>query len=569
MIAAEGLLVSMRSRKSLLLVLAVILPVAVYSLIFMAIMGYEGQLQNANLATAIYWVIVTITTLGYGDIVFHSLIGRFFTIIVALSGIAMFWAVILPLGLTPKLESLVRAYPTSAPEKIKDHIIISGYSPMIEILTERLAMLKIPFLIIERSEKEARGIYRIYPTIWGDPSVESILMRAGINSARFLIANEKEELNADVILAARNISDVQVIALVDDVVESRFLAYAGASRIISPKMLLGKFLAQITAPPKKNVFPGAIKLFDNLILAELPIYPGCKLIRQRLTINSIQSTGADIVGIWQKGHFLPDPSPEDFVKSNSVLMAVGEVDQVTKIRNLTLGARRAGPLIILGYGDVGRHVAATLCEGGINPVIVDRRSFEDMPFEHIVGDATSEDILVKAGIKQAVGTMILLNNDSDAVYATLLAKNLNPDAFVVARANLAKSAEKIYLAGADYVASLPVVASHMLAKTIQQEEEELALLYEDLELKLQRVEKGSNLGGKTLREIDLPGMFTCRAVAMRHRGIQIANPDKRIVMEPGDIIAIIGSPEGIEAFNHAYDGKPALKSIKFLQQIKI
>ncbi len=530
-------------------------------------MGFEDQPQNINPITALYWVMVTITTLGYGDIVFHSQIGRFFTIIVALSGIAIFWAVILPMELTPRFESLIKAKPNSAPEKNEDHIIISGYSSMVEILAERLAPLKISFIIIERSENVARSIYREYPTICGDPSETNILLKAGVNSARLLIANEKEELNADVILAARSISDVQVIALVDGHVQSRFLSYAGASRTVSPKMLLGKFLAQITAPPKKNVFPGAIKLFEDLILAELPIYPGSKLIKQRLTIDSTKSTGARIVGMWQKGNFLPDPTPEEAIIPNSVLMAVGKTDQVTKIRNLTLGARREGPLIILGYGDVGRHVAAILCEGGINPIIVDSQDLGEIPFEQIKGDATSEDILLKAGIKKAVGTMILLDDDSEAVYATLLAKNLNPDAFVVARANLAKSSEKIYRAGADYVASLPIVASHMLAKVIQQEEEELALLYEDLELELHEAEKGSNLIGKTLEEIDLPGMFGCRAAAMKHEGRSIAGPDKSIMIEQGDIIAIIGSPQGIEAFNRAYDKwlakRLALKSMQF------
>ena len=74
---------------------------------------------------------------------------------------------------------------------------------------------------------------------------------------------------------------------------------------------------------------------------------------------------------------------------------------------------------------------------------------------------------MKARIKEAVSILIMLNQDSDAIYATLLAKNLNPDAFVVVRANRLKSAEKIYRAGADYVASVPIVASHMLAKIIQ------------------------------------------------------------------------------------------------------
>ncbi|MFB3766625.1 MAG: TrkA family potassium uptake protein [Methanotrichaceae archaeon] len=557
-----------RLRKNVELILAIILMIAVYGLIFMTLMDYESQTQNINPITALYWVMTTITTLGYGDIVFRSEIGRFFTMIVAVSGIVIFWAVILPMGLTPRFERLVKAKPNSAPEKIEDHIIISGYSPMVEILAERLALLKIPFIIIERSENVARSIFNEYPTLCGDPSEADVLLNGGINSAKLFIANEKEELNADVILAARSISDIKIIALVDGHVQSRFLDYAGASRTVSPKSLLGKFLAQITVPPAKNVFPGAIKIFEDLILVELPIYPGCKLIKQRLTIDSIKFTGASIVGMWQRGIFLPYPEPDEAITPNSVLMAVGSADQITGIRNLTLGSRREGPLIILGYGDVGRHAAAVLHDGGINPIVVDARDFVDLPFEQIKGDATSEDILLKAGIKKAVGTMILLDDDSETVYATLLVKNLNPDAFVVARANLAKSIEKIYRAGADYVASLPIVASRMLAKVILNEEEDLALLCEDLEMELHEVEKGSHLAGKTLEEIDLPGMFACRAAAIKHEGRPIPGPDNNITIEQGDIIAIIGSPKGIEAFNSAYnDGlakRLAMKSMQFL-----
>jgi voltage-gated potassium channel len=244
----------------------------------MLLMKYEGQSQNINPITAFYWVISTITTLGYGDIVFHSPIGHLFSIVVVFSGLAILWAVIIPLGITPRLDKIIKASPSSAPEKMTDHIIISGYNPIVETLTERLSLLEVPFLIIERSQDVARSIYQKYPVIFGDHSERDVLSRANISSARLFIANEKEELNADVILTLREISDVEIIALVDDLARSRFLSYAGASRIISPKTLLGTFIAQITAPPRKDIFPGAIQLFGDLKLAELPIYRGSRLI---------------------------------------------------------------------------------------------------------------------------------------------------------------------------------------------------------------------------------------------------------------------------------------------------
>jgi len=235
------------------------------------------------------------------------------------------------------------------------------------------------------------------------------------------------------------------------------------------------------------------------------------------------------------------------------------IEQLIKIRDLTLGTRKRGHLIILGFGDVGRRAAKVLCDNGIRPVIIDRRDLGELPLTHIPGDATSEANLVQAGIREAVGTLILLNQDSDTIYATLQIKNLNPMAFVVARANHVRSAEKIYRAGADYVASVPVIASHMLAKIIQKEEEELALLYEDLELKLFTVSERSGMANKTLREIDLEGRFGCALAAVARGAEATAELDSSFSIEIGDILALTGKPDGIRAFMSRYSKTYAVK----------
>ncbi|OPY49023.1 MAG: Calcium-gated potassium channel MthK [Methanosaeta sp. PtaU1.Bin060] len=548
-------------RNAHKLSLGIALLIAFYSVIFMILMRYEGQLQSTNLITAVYWVMTTITTLGYGDIVFRSQIGRLFSIFVVLSGIFILWAVVLPLMITPRIENLVRTAPSSAPKRPEGHIIISGYSPIVETLTDRLSLLEIPYLIIERREDVAKTIFKSYPTLWGNPSERGVLKRANLSAARLLIANESNELNSEVIMTVREVSEIDVIAIADDLTLSRFLSYAGASRIISPKTLLGTFIAQITSPPKKNSFPGAIQLFGDLRLVELPINPVSELTRKKMTVGSTKFTGANIVGIWRRGSFLPCPGPDEVIQSNSVLMAVGDIEQLSRIRDLTLGPRKEGPLIILGYGDVGRRVAKVLADCGIRPLIVDRHELKDMPFRHITGDATQESNLIEAGIKEAVGVLILLNRDSDAIYATLQAKNLNPNAFVVVRANRVKSVERIYRAGADYVAAVPIVASHMLAKIVQDEQEELDLLYEDLELKHLKITRRSNLVGVSLGDMNLPDRFGVRVVALQREGIATAALDRETVIEEGDELALIGSPEGLEAFNQAYDRRPSLKKM--------
>jgi voltage-gated potassium channel len=538
-----------------------------YVLTFLALMNYEGQTQYINPVSALYWIISTMTTLGYGDIVFRSPLGQLFTIIVVFSGLTILWAVIIPLLITPRLENLIEAPPTSLPPKIHNHIIITGYDPIIETLTERLLLLKIPFIIVERSKDVSRKIFKKYPTLWGDPANINVLEKASIRSARLLIANEKEELNADVILTVREISNVEIIALVEDLAISKFLGFAGASRILSPKTLLGTFIARLASPPKKHVFPGSTPFFGRLRLVELPIYPGAEIIGKRLDAECILSTGARIVGIWQKGVFMPYPDPDEVVLSHLVLMALGDVETLTKIRDLTLGKRKEGHLIILGFGDVGRRVARVLEENDIHPVIVDRRELKDIPFKQVLSDATHEESLIEAGIKEAAAVLNMLNHDDDVIYSTLLAKNLNAETYIVARASEVASSEKIYRAGADYVASVPIVASHLLARIIQQQEEELELLYKDLELKIIRIARMSRLAGKSLNDIDFVG-FGCRAVAIERDGQALTEIDPSLVLESGDFLAFIGSPTGIESFSRTYDQKNFIGKIFPIDFIK-
>jgi Trk K+ transport system NAD-binding subunit len=181
-------------------------------------------------------------------------------------------------------------------------------------------------------------------------------------------------------------------------------------------------------------------------------------------------------------------------------------------------------------------------------VIIDRRDLGELPLVHITGDGTSEEVLLKAGIKDAVGVLVMLPGDADVIYSTLHIRNLNPNAYIVARANHARSAKKIYRAGADYVASVPVVAGHMLAKMALGEEEELTLLYEDMELKLFKIHRGSSLIGKKIGKIDPNGIFGCGIAAIERDGTPVTQIDSNLILKPEDLIALIGSPTSIDAF---------------------
>src|SRR5450759_5864633 len=91
-------------RKSLLtFLLATALFIIVYSAVFLFLMAsVEGR--SYTIIDAVYWVIATMTTQGLGDIVFESSVGRMFAVLVMLTGIIIFFVILIPVVLEPVLE---------------------------------------------------------------------------------------------------------------------------------------------------------------------------------------------------------------------------------------------------------------------------------------------------------------------------------------------------------------------------------------------------------------------------------------------------------------------------------
>ena len=308
-----------------------------YSVVFMNLMRiYEHR--DFDLITAIYWVIVSITTVGYGDIYFTSTIGRLFSIIVSLSGVFMIFGLLFPLVLTPHLEQIIRKeLPGKVPLDLKSHIIICGYNQLVETLIVELDEYKIPFAVVDDNEKNIRDLLsRKIICVHGEASDENVLLNSNICSGQIIIANQNDEKNAGIILTAKELCSIKVISLVEDVGKAGYLKYAGADQVISPKTLFGKYIGRKAVDPLTDHLAGATRFFENLNIVEFPIYPGSSLISTRLNDAKIRKkTGANIVGLWTAGRLSLNPKPDDIIKESSVLLAVGTQNQLEELKELT------------------------------------------------------------------------------------------------------------------------------------------------------------------------------------------------------------------------------------------
>ncbi|WP_292463934.1 NAD-binding protein [Methanolobus sp.] len=224
-------------------------------------------------------------------------------------------------------------------------------------------------------------------------------------------------------------------------------------------------------------------------------------------------------------------------------------------------AKEDGHLIILGCGDVGKYVVQTLQQSGLKFIAVDSnpKAFDNANYEYLVGNATDEDVLKQAGIETASTIIVALNADTEVIFATLMARGLNPKSTILARANSYRSIDKIYKAGADYVAALSIVAGQMLAKmtsrcltmSCKKMDEDIAL-YEGIDIEKHTVTHESDLIERTVAEIGLRERFGCTLIGIEREGKIITEILPSSLILKNDVIAVIGTKQEIGLFKEKY-----------------
>ncbi|MFA6169502.1 MAG: potassium channel family protein [Candidatus Margulisiibacteriota bacterium] len=124
--------------------------------------------------------------------------------------------------------------------------------------------------------------------------------------------------------------------------------------------------------------------------------------------------------------------------------------------------------VICGYGRVGHQIAREFAANKIPYVLIDNkeettRELEGTKIPFLVGNMTTDQILLDAGIKNAKGLVAAADSDTDNVFVTLSARVLNPKLFIIARTGTVEAEEKLKKAGADRVISPYLIAGKQMA----------------------------------------------------------------------------------------------------------
>jgi voltage-gated potassium channel len=209
-------------------------------------------------------------------------------------------------------------------------------------------------------------------------------------------------------------------------------------------------------------------------------------------------------------------------------------------------------LILCGYGRVGSTVARELAHAGERFVVVDINPGSLATAERdghliVVGDATSDAVLIEAGIERARGLITTIDSDANNVYVTLSARALNRGLFIVARANETGSEAKLVQAGADRVVSPYSRAGRQIAELAVRPRVadfiDFALSHGELAFSIEEIEIAADgpLAGRTIGALREDGIFALAIVRGDHD--YEPNPAADRVLAPGENLIVSGSAE--------------------------
>jgi voltage-gated potassium channel len=531
--------------------------VAAYAVLFHVIKLYVEHEEHSWI-TGLYWTLVVMTTLGFGDITFTSDIGRLFSIIVLLSGV-VFLLVMLPflfirLFYAPWLEARVRLRaPRAVPETTRGHVLIAEYDAICVGLVERLDAERIPYFVIEPDPTRAGQLFSDRLSILaGENDNRVTYERALAAHARLVLANCEDTNNTNITLTVREIApDVPVAAIVEEEDSVDVLRLSGATAVLPLKNQLGEFLANRVDAGRLEAH--VVGEFKGLEIAEVPVRDTVLVGRTIRETKLRQSTGLSVVGFWERGKLRP-AYPDTVVQPDSLLVVAGTARQIEAL-NALLPQRSdtATAVLVIGAGKVGQAVVKALRRKGVPVHVIDRtdaalRTLDIGAKDTFAGDAADRRVLERAGILDARSVVLTTNDDAMNIYLTVYCRRLNARLRIVSRITHERNLDAIHRAGADFVLSYTTLGIEAVMSLLRGHPP--VLLGEGVELF--SIPVPATLAGKLLKDSGIGSRTGLSVVALEIGEELIAPLTSEMRLPAGAELLMLGSHEQREAFDLAF-----------------
>jgi voltage-gated potassium channel len=203
-------------------------------------------------------------------------------------------------------------------------------------------------------------------------------------------------------------------------------------------------------------------------------------------------------------------------------------------------------IIVCGIGETGRHMVEEFLKIRVPFVVIDKdgdrlKAMERIGhFLYIQGDATDDEILLRAHIKEARGLAAVLPQDKDNIYVILTARGLNPNLRIVTQAIEVEDRPKLAKAGADAIVSPTFIgglrmASEMVRPTVVSFlDKMLRAGGEAVRVEEARIPEESKIAGRTLQEAGIYEKTGLVVIAIARGESHLLNPGPETRLQNGD-----------------------------------
>jgi len=314
-------------------------------IIAIGILGYMG-LSGYNFVDALYMTVITVTTVGFGELQPFSPEEKIFTIFLILTSIIIFGYAVSAFSEYLVSGKLFEHFKHRRVEKqighLKGHTIVCGYGRNGKQAILKLSNYNRKFVVVERSKEkiEALDVAGIL-NIEGDATLDETLQRAGIENAAFLItALPSDADNLFVVLTASQLNkNCIIISRASNESSYKKLKFAGANNVIMPDKLGGDHMASLVTTPDVIEFVDRLTIEGettaNLEEVAVNDLPEKYLNKTILDLDIRRKTGCTVIGFKNPDkNYIINPEADIKLVADSQLIILGRPEQIIKLRKV-------------------------------------------------------------------------------------------------------------------------------------------------------------------------------------------------------------------------------------------
>ncbi len=302
-------------------------------------------IEKWDMLDALYMTLITITTVGFGEVHPLSPPGKVLTLLVLLGGviaISLWISEITRFAVERELGTAFRRRKMRKEiQKLRNHVIICGAGETGRVVVKEFVRSRQKFVVIEKDPEIIEQSRETHPDILiieGDATKDEVLLEANIEQAKGLItALSSDTENLFVTISAKTLN--KNIVMVSRAVEADTLSklyQVGADHVISPNITEGLRMAAVMLRPSVVSFLEVVTLGEDidLYMEEVPIREGSRLVNISLARAQIpQKIGLIVIAIRKRdGKFIYNPKSTTHLECGDVLIVLGKPSQVDRLR---------------------------------------------------------------------------------------------------------------------------------------------------------------------------------------------------------------------------------------------